>query len=101
MASLGEAIRRLRLAGGYTQKELAERVDSDPTYLSHVESGRREPSLTLLRTLARELKVPPGLLLAVALWSDLPPSQKRRYRPILDKLVSLGAGPAHTLQLDD
>jgi transcriptional regulator with XRE-family HTH domain len=38
---LGGALRRLRVARGITQEELAARVRMDPTYISRIERGRR------------------------------------------------------------
>lgn len=89
MVSLGEAIRNLRKASGLTQKGLAGMVGVNPTYLSHVETGRREPSVTLLRALARELTVPPGIFLAILLSADLPPRRQEEYRAILSRLLAI------------
>jgi transcriptional regulator with XRE-family HTH domain len=97
MLTLGQAIRRLRDAGGLTQRQLAGLLETDATYLSHIEADRKEPSLTLLRSLAEELDVPPGVLLAFALFADLPEGQQERYRPIMNRMLSLAgkglAGP--------
>jgi transcriptional regulator with XRE-family HTH domain len=40
--SLGRALRELRRGAGMTQKELAERAGADDTYISQVETGRRD-----------------------------------------------------------
>lgn len=45
-----------------TQLALAEKLDVTPTYLSAVESGRREPSLPLVREACKALKTPPEVL---------------------------------------
>jgi transcriptional regulator with XRE-family HTH domain len=97
MITLGNAIRRLRQAAGLTQKDLAERLEVDKTYVSHLEADRKEPSIQLLRGLASVLEVPPGLLLAVSLWTDLPAEQKQIYQPIIDRLIEIataGTPPA-------
>lgn len=47
---------------GLKQKDLAEKVKIQPHYLSLVEAGKREPSLAVLRKIARELDVPVSLL---------------------------------------
>jgi transcriptional regulator with XRE-family HTH domain len=94
MVSLGEAIRNLRAASGLTQKRLAELVGTSPTYLSHVEAGRREPSVTLLRALARVLDVPPGIFLAILLSADLPPKRQSEYRAILSRLLDIASKSA-------
>lgn len=90
MMTLGSTIRQLRLAAGLSQRSLAERLDVNPSYLSHLEADRREPSLDLLRRLSSELSVPAGLMLAVALWTDLADTERERFRPIISKLVDIG-----------
>ena len=89
--TIGAAIRTLRTASGLNQKQLADRVSVDPTYISHLESDRREPSLALLRAIARAINVPPGLILSVALWTGLPQEAKDLYRKIIWELIETGA----------
>ena len=89
--TIGRAIRTLRTASGLRQKELADRVSVDPTYISHLEADRREPSLALLRAISRALDIPPGLILSVALWTDLPTEQKDLYRNIIRELIEISA----------
>ena len=45
---LGNVIRERRMAKGYTQEQLAERLDITPGHLKHMESGKRNPSVPLL-----------------------------------------------------
>jgi DNA-binding XRE family transcriptional regulator len=57
-------LRQLRTARGWTQAQLARRAGITVPYLSMLESGvRREPSLSVLRRLARALGVPTVALL--------------------------------------
>jgi transcriptional regulator with XRE-family HTH domain len=63
----GHAIKILRTAAGLRQTDLAERVGVTPSYLSLVESGRRSPSLRLLRRTSEALRIPLGLFL---LWGE-------------------------------
>ena len=53
--TIGRRIRQLRTARGMTLDELAGTVGRAPSQLSMIENGRREPKLTLLRTIARAL----------------------------------------------
>ena len=55
--SVGQRVRRLRLARGLTQRQLAGPGVSY-AYVSRIERGGRSPSLSVLRTLARRLGVP-------------------------------------------
>lgn len=50
LAALGRAINELRNEKGMTQEELARRVDLHESYISVIESGRRNPTwITVLR----------------------------------------------------
>ena len=52
---LGKNIRTLRKQLHISQEELAHRVNIDRTYMSGIERGLRNPSLSVLCDLAREL----------------------------------------------
>jgi transcriptional regulator with XRE-family HTH domain len=54
--TVGERIRRLRLARGLSQKEIAGRGISD-SYVSRIENGQKQPSLRVLKHLASRLGV--------------------------------------------
>ena len=54
---IGKQIQKIRNKHEYSQRELAEAVDITITHLSHVENGRADPSLALLRRIAEELDV--------------------------------------------
>ncbi|SJN26591.1 Transcriptional regulator, XRE family [Microbacterium esteraromaticum] len=53
--TIGRRIRQLRTARGMTLDELAGAIDRAPSQLSMFETGKREPKLTLLQTIARAL----------------------------------------------
>lgn len=53
--TIGRRIRQLRTARGMTLDELATAVERAPSQLSMIETGKREPKLTLLRSIARAL----------------------------------------------
>lgn len=82
-------IRELRESSGFSQRELARRLDVDASYLSHLEAGRRDPSLSFLRRLGNEVSAPLALLLGSALLDGLPEDQRKLYEPILQQLVEL------------
>src|SRR5580658_8814972 len=63
---LGSEVRRRRKAQKITLEQLAERTGLTPHYLSTIETGKRNPSVTTLLSLARGLGVPPGDLLGPA-----------------------------------
>jgi transcriptional regulator with XRE-family HTH domain len=64
---VGEYIRSLRASAGLNQRELAERVGISASMLSLVESGRREPTIRMLRDIGHALEIPTAALFVVAL----------------------------------
>ena len=85
LAFLGERVRRLREKKGWTQGQLAEAIRVTQPAVAHVEAGRREPSLAVLRDLARALGTTtdellrdagPGEMLAAS-----PPGQPETRKP--------------------
>jgi transcriptional regulator with XRE-family HTH domain len=68
----GQEIRRRRKAAAWTLEVLAEKSGLSPHYLSTVENGARDPSLSTITALARAFGVPPGILLGAM--RDLSPA---------------------------
>ncbi len=54
----GMRVRQLRLAAGLTQEDLAHRCGLFRTYMSRIETGRANPTLTMVDALATSLNVP-------------------------------------------
>ena len=61
--ALGALIRAHRTAAGLSLRDLAERTSISNAYLSQVERGLHEPSLTVLRAVAEALGLPLASLL--------------------------------------
>lgn len=57
LATLGHRLRHFRTAAGLTLDALGERAGVAPSQLSLVENGKREPKLSTLQSIARELGV--------------------------------------------
>ncbi len=55
LAALGQNVRRRREARELTQEKLAERADLDPTYISGIERGLRNPGIKNVAKLAKAL----------------------------------------------
>ena len=51
------AVRKRRVAAGWSQEVLAERAGLHPTYVSMVERGARNPTLDVSARIAKALKV--------------------------------------------
>ena len=62
VSHLAKNVRHWRIAAGLTQTAVAKRSGMNRSYLSHLESGRRNPTLATLERLAKTLKVAPGVL---------------------------------------
>jgi transcriptional regulator with XRE-family HTH domain len=63
---LGKAIRALRQEGELSQETLGHRSEIHPTWISHIESGRINPTWGNVRRIATGLKVPLDQLAALA-----------------------------------
>ena len=55
LAALGQNVRRRREARALTQEKLAEKAGLDPTYISGIERGLRNPGIRNVARLARAL----------------------------------------------
>ena len=55
--ALGQALRKLRTERGWSQSDLALRVQMDRNYLSLIELGRSSPSVRMLLRLCEALDV--------------------------------------------
>ena len=55
LAALGQNVRRRREARTLTQEKLAEKAGLDPTYISGIERGLRNPGIKNVARLAKAL----------------------------------------------
>lgn len=60
---LGRNLRRLREEKGWSQEDYADRAGIHRTYVSDIERGRRNPTVTVVEKLARPFGVKAGALL--------------------------------------
>lgn len=60
---LGANVQRIRRTRGWSQEELAFRSGLHRTYISGIERGARNPTVTVVKELADALGVTPGALL--------------------------------------
>ena len=81
--ALGLRIKQLRAEYQLTQEELADRCGLFRTYMSRIESGLANPTLTVLHTLAKGLKIDIAALLVIdAKLLSKPVSKVRAAKPI-------------------
>ena len=57
LAALGRNVRRQRNAKQFTQEKLAEKSGLDPTYISDIERGLRNPGIKNVARLAKALGI--------------------------------------------
>lgn len=57
LEKLGQNVRRARESRSLTQESLAERADLDPTYISGIERGVRNPSILSVVRVAHALQL--------------------------------------------
>jgi transcriptional regulator with XRE-family HTH domain len=62
----GKALRVARAIAGLQQKELAEIAELDPSHISLIEKGKRNPSVGAVQKLAKALQIPEHLLVLLA-----------------------------------
>ena len=60
---LGRNVRRLREEKGWSQEDYADRAGIHRTYVSDIERGKRNPTVTVVEKLAGPLEVAAGRLL--------------------------------------
>jgi transcriptional regulator with XRE-family HTH domain len=58
----GTVLRTYRIERGMTQEQLSEQLDIVRSYICTLESGKRQPSLTMIFRLAAALGIKPGAL---------------------------------------
>lgn len=63
---VADNVRRTRKASGLSQEALAHEAGVDRTYVSQVERGKRNVTVTVLARLARALNTTPDQLLIVS-----------------------------------
>ena len=64
---LGRRVNIARKDRGLTSEKLSELCHINATYLRQIEAGKKSPSLDVLLTLCRELRVSPNFLLSFEL----------------------------------
>lgn len=61
---IGDIIKKYRNEKGFTQKSLAEKANISRSYLADLENNRYNPSLDVLKAIAKALNVNSSMLLA-------------------------------------
>lgn len=88
--TIGEVIQSLRLKANMSQESLANVCNISQTYLSHIETNKREPHLKTLKVIAEKLAVPLGVLFFLTLdINDIPPEKRNIYNHLFQPIKNL------------
>ncbi|MCI9063683.1 MAG: helix-turn-helix transcriptional regulator [Clostridia bacterium] len=71
LKSIGKKIKKARLAKGYTQEALSEKIDISTDLLRNIENSRNIGSLPTLLNLCNTLEITPNFLFADLLSTDI------------------------------
>src|SRR5262245_29698357 len=63
MVSLGTRLRKARIARGWSQPRLAARAGLSRVFVTNIELDKADPRVSVVRTLAKMLRIQPGDLL--------------------------------------
>lgn len=63
IVTLGKVLKLLKIARGYSSKELAEKMGVSSTYISEIESDAKKPTLEMLAKYADALNVKSSTIL--------------------------------------
>lgn len=85
MENIGKTIKELRKKFGIVQEQLAEDIGISQSYLSLIERGEREPSLSLIRDVSKVLRVPEQLIFLLS-WdgAKLPKGCAKPFKRIMN-----------------
>ena len=75
--AFGRVLRRLREAAGLTQEQFGFEADLRRTYVSILELGQQQPSLTTILKIAQALNCSPGSLLEMVSEEIRRPKEER------------------------
>ncbi len=88
--AVGKALKLLRTAKGMKQSDLAKKIDVQTNYISMIENGHREPSLSFLEAAASALNAPIDFLFVFARdSSEIPKESAGNYDRLQQILLQL------------
>lgn len=66
VSAFAAALRSARQEAGMTQEDLADRAEVSVRFISQLETGKRQPSLSALAAVCRGLGIPMSVLIGAA-----------------------------------
>ncbi|GEP50737.1 hypothetical protein FNO01nite_14090 [Flavobacterium noncentrifugens] len=87
---LGTVIKNIRKDRQHTQSELAALCDITQTYLSQIESNKKEPNLSTLKEISRQLNIPLPVMFYMSInEQDVSPEKREAFNLINSPLKNL------------
>lgn len=101
--SFGRQLQKYRNLVGYSQEDLAERIECSPIFISYIERGQKSPSIDTLVKLSNALNVSADVLLGKEMnhftseklrhieerLNALPVRERQRILDIMDEAISI------------
>ena len=88
--NLGTTIKDIRKQRGQTQTEFASLCGITQTYLSQIENDNKEPNLSTLKDISRQLEMPLPILFFLSLnEEDIDPEKRKAFEIINPSVKSL------------
>jgi transcriptional regulator with XRE-family HTH domain len=79
--NIGNAIKELRIKRGFNQIDFADKCGLSQSYLSLIEKGKKEPTLSLLKKISSTLSMPMPILVFFSLdKNDVVDSKKAAFQ---------------------
>lgn len=85
---IGSIIKAERKKRGLSQNQLAARCSITVTYLSLIENDKKEPTVSLLRTIAENLNLPLPILIFMSLDDEDIPESKKEFFNIVKPSIN-------------
>ncbi|WP_300025010.1 helix-turn-helix transcriptional regulator [uncultured Maribacter sp.] len=90
--NIGNAIKDLRIRQNLKQQQFADKCGLSQSYLSSIEKGRKDPTLSILKQIADGLEIPTPVLVFFALdQEDIDETKKEAFKmlePSIKGLIS-------------
>ena len=84
---LGSIIKNIRKRKGQSQMEFAQSCGITQTYLSQIENNQKEPNLSTLKDISKNLDIPLPILFFLSLNEEDIPQEKRQAFEIISPSV--------------
>lgn len=86
---LNKALRLIRVFYDLSQKDLAEKLQISKSYLSEIESGKKQPSLSILQSYSEVFSIPVSSILFFSEQIEENPKHRKVKNVISSKVLAI------------